>query len=109
MNTTHNTKTKRLIAAVGAVAAAAVAPALLFAGAGTAHADPCAPFTCIGDDDLGSVTAPGNGSGGGYPTIGPGPYPGRFPESTYRSPAQDSWDMLPQCNIGDALFGGCGD
>ena len=37
-----NTKTKRLVAALGAAAAAAVAPALLFAGAGTAHADdPC--------------------------------------------------------------------
>jgi len=37
MNTTHNTKTKRLIAALGVAAAAAVAPALLFAVAGTAH------------------------------------------------------------------------
>jgi hypothetical protein len=41
MNTTHNTKTKRLIAAVAVAAAAAVAPALPFAGAGIAHADPC--------------------------------------------------------------------
>ena len=39
MNTTPNTKTKRLVAALGVAAAAAVAPALLFAGAGTAHAD----------------------------------------------------------------------
>ena len=39
MNTTHNTKTKRLVAALGA-AAAVVAPAVLFAGAGTAHAAP---------------------------------------------------------------------
>jgi hypothetical protein len=37
MNTTHNTKRKRLIAALGVAAAAAVAPALLFAGARTAH------------------------------------------------------------------------
>jgi hypothetical protein len=37
MNTTHNTKTKR-VAALGAAAAAVMAPALLFAGAGTAHA-----------------------------------------------------------------------
>ena len=36
MNTTHNTKTNRLIAALGVAAAAAVAPALLFAGARTA-------------------------------------------------------------------------
>jgi hypothetical protein len=41
MNTTRNTKTWRLAAALG-VAAAAVAPVLLFAGAGTAQADdPC--------------------------------------------------------------------
>jgi hypothetical protein len=38
MTTTHNTKTTRLIAAWGVAAAAAMAPALLFAGAGTAHA-----------------------------------------------------------------------
>jgi hypothetical protein len=38
MNTTHNTKTKRLIAAWGVAAAAAVAPAPLLAGAGTAYA-----------------------------------------------------------------------
>ena len=37
MNTPHNTKRKRLIAALGLAAAAAVAPALLFAVAGTAH------------------------------------------------------------------------
>jgi hypothetical protein len=35
MNTTHNTKTKRLIAALG------VAPAALFASSGTAHAYDC--------------------------------------------------------------------
>ncbi|MBV8347850.1 MAG: hypothetical protein JOZ49_10055 [Mycolicibacterium sp.] len=39
MNITHDTKTKRLVAALGVAAAAAVAPALPFAGAGTAHAD----------------------------------------------------------------------
>ena len=39
MNTTHNTKPKRLIAALGVAAATVVAPALLFAGAGTAQAD----------------------------------------------------------------------
>jgi hypothetical protein len=37
MNITHNTKTFRLIAALGVAAAAAVAPVLVFAGAGTAH------------------------------------------------------------------------
>ena len=49
MNTTHSTKTKRLIAAVGVTAAAAVAPALLFAGAGTAHADDCGILDSIQD------------------------------------------------------------
>jgi hypothetical protein len=44
MNTTHNTKAKRRVTAVGVTAAAA----LLFAGAGTAHASPCSGFesTC---------------------------------------------------------------
>jgi hypothetical protein len=53
MNTTHNTKTKRLIAVLGSAAAAAVAPALLFAGAGTAHAD-CNFFTgeCTSDPNM---------------------------------------------------------
>jgi hypothetical protein len=40
MNTTHNLTTKRLIAALGVAAAAAVTPALLFLGAGTANAEP---------------------------------------------------------------------
>lgn len=40
MTTTHNTKTKLLVAALGAAAATAM-PALLFAGAGIAHADDC--------------------------------------------------------------------
>lgn len=40
MNTTHN-KSKRRIVALGVAAAAAMAPALLFTGAGTAVADNC--------------------------------------------------------------------
>jgi hypothetical protein len=43
MNTTYNTKTKLLAAAVG-IAAATVAPALLFAGAGTAQANGSSAF-----------------------------------------------------------------
>jgi hypothetical protein len=39
MNTTHNTKTKLFATAMGVAAAALMAPALLFAGAGTAQAD----------------------------------------------------------------------
>jgi hypothetical protein len=71
MNTTHNTKTKRLIAALGVAAAAAVAPALLFAGAGTAHAAPCAetgncsPFPTIPKEDLDKVRAADPGESGG--------------------------------------------
>ena len=42
MNTTYNTKTKRLATAVGVAAPAVATPALLFTGAGTAQADPCA-------------------------------------------------------------------
>jgi hypothetical protein len=54
MNTTHNTKTKLLAAAVG-VAAAVATPALLFAGAGTAHA--CAlPY--IGGHNNNSLLCP---------------------------------------------------
>jgi len=49
MITTHHTKTKRLKAALGVAAAAAVAPAVLLAGAGTAHAcdiySPESPYT----------------------------------------------------------------
>jgi hypothetical protein len=42
MNTSHNSKTKRLVAAVAVTAAAVGTPALLFTGAGTAQAGPCA-------------------------------------------------------------------
>jgi hypothetical protein len=49
MSTTHNIKTKLLATAVG-VAAAAVAPALLFAGAGTAQANGLSPFTTDASD-----------------------------------------------------------
>jgi hypothetical protein len=39
MNTNHNRKKKLITSALGAVAAAVAAPALLFVGAGTAQAD----------------------------------------------------------------------
>ena len=42
MNTTHNTKTKRIVTAVAVSAAAVMAPALPFGGAATAQAGPCA-------------------------------------------------------------------
>lgn len=59
MNYTHSTKTKRLVAALGAAAAAAV-PALLFAGAGTAHAD-----DCYGALQYSYYCSPASGSGTG--------------------------------------------
>ena len=41
MNTSHHTKARRLIASLGVAAA----PALMFVGAGTAHADdPCSSY-----------------------------------------------------------------
>ncbi|WP_216902858.1 hypothetical protein [Nocardia alni] len=74
MTTAHNTRTKRLVATLG-VAAAAVAPVLLFAGAGIAHADDpgcldggalqgsyyCSPMSgphATGPDDSGQQYAP---------------------------------------------------
>ena len=89
MNTTHNTKTKRLIAAWGVAAAAAVAPALLFAGAGTAHADCDAyRFCTIDPNDRGGVLAadPGGSYGGFGPQspISRGWLPAQLPfNSTY--------------------------
>jgi|SRR5271166_3401995 len=54
MNTTHNRKKKLVISALGAAAAAVAAPAVLFAGAGTAAATPQVnPFPDIG---LGGAT-----------------------------------------------------
>jgi hypothetical protein len=95
MNTTHATNRKRLTAALAAATAtAAIAPAMLFAGAGTAYAcDPVNdPFSCseITREDLGAVTAGPNPGGGGWGTgssqIGDSPYfqgPGGMPTGCY--------------------------
>jgi hypothetical protein len=84
MNTTHNTKATRPIAALGIAAAAAVAPALLFAGAGTAQADPCdgllqGSYYCSPASGIGSQT----------------------PEPEY-TPVQPAfgYNNLPQCSGG---------
>jgi hypothetical protein len=102
MNTTHNTKTKRLIAAWGVAAAAAVAPALLFAGAGTAHADCFAPRLCtIDPDDRGGVPAadPGGSVGG----VSPQP-----PASWGRQPAQPPLNFrYDPCPTSKASFNDC--
>ena len=110
MNTT-NTKTKRLIAALGIAAAAAVTPALLLAGAGTANADSCSsfedascsPFPTISDEQLGGVTA-APGSMGGYTAQEPAPlWPQPQPV-----PGTSAWNNLPQENPITAIFDGLG-
>jgi hypothetical protein len=106
MNTTHNTMTKRLIAALGVAAAAAVAPALLFAGAGTAHAD---PFTTIDDNDLNSVTAtPPGGPSGGYSPLTPEQLTPAWTPTMQLPGVQSAWGSLPQCNPLIAISGSCG-
>ena len=100
MNTTHNTKTKRLIAALGVAAAAAVAPALLFAGAGTAHADPCSE----GDFQYSYYCSPGSSaldpSTPAFPDYG---------SPSYTPPSPNLWSALPGCTGGvlEALDGSC--
>jgi hypothetical protein len=69
MNTTHNTKTKRLLTALG-VATAVVTPALLFASAGDAQADTstCVPSPWTGSPTCGEeepITCTGVGWGSG--------------------------------------------
>jgi hypothetical protein len=113
MNTTHNIKTKRLIAALGVAAAAAVTPALLFTGAGTAQAEPCSsydascsPFPSISDSDLGSVTAadPGGPTGG----FNPQPLAPLWPQPQ-PVPGISAWNNLPQDNSPiTAIFDGLG-
>ena len=96
MNTTHNTKTKRLIAAFGVSAAAAVTPALLFAGAGTAHADDA----CYGDLAYSYYCSPASGSGSLAPEA-QSPFSG--------PPSTNLWPALPGCTVGvlEALDGEC--
>jgi hypothetical protein len=94
MNATHNTKTKRLIAALGVAAAAAVTPALLFLGAGTAHADD----PCYGELADSYYCSPGSGA------LSPEPV-----APTYAPPSPNLWSALPQCTGGvlEALDGEC--
>ena len=104
MNTTHNTKTKRLIAAV-TVAAAAVAPALLFAGAGTAHADdPCYDGSLAGSYYCSPASGAGVGSQAPEPVFKP-----ERPSWMGPTPDQVLWNSLPQCSGGvlEALDGEC--
>ena len=110
MNTTH---TKRFVAALGIAAAAAVTPALLFAGAGTANADSCSsfdascsPFPTISDEQLGGVTAadPGGPMGGFNPQPAAPLWPTPQPV-----PGASAWNMLPQDSSPiTAIFDGLG-
>jgi hypothetical protein len=94
MTTTHNTKTTRLLATCGVAAAAAVIPALLFAGAGTAQADD----PCYGDLAYSYYCSPGSSSQTPEPS---GSFSG--------SPSPNLWAALPQCTGGvlAALGGEC--
>lgn len=107
MNTTHNAKTKQLIAALGVAAAAAVAPALLLAGAATAHADSdSSPFPTISDNDLSSVRAvdPGGLTGGFNPQPSAPLWPTPQPV-----PGASAWAALPQDSSPiTAIFDGLG-
>ena len=109
MNISHNMKSTRLIAALGVAAAAAVAPALLLAGAATAHADSgdttFSPFPTISDEQLGGVTAadPGGPSGGFNPQPSAPLWPTPQPV-----PGASAWSNLPQENPITAIFDGLG-
>jgi hypothetical protein len=96
MNTTLTTKTKRLIAALGVSAAAAVTPALLFAGAGTAHADD----PCYGDLAYSYYCSPASGAQSQAPEP-LNPFSG--------PPSTNLWPALPGCTGGvlEALDGEC--
>ena len=97
MNTTHDIKTKRLIGALGVAAAAAVAPALLFAGAGTAHPDD----PCYGELAFSFYCSPGSHA--------LDPAPAAEPASPKYTPLPNPYSILPQCTYGvlDALDGNC--
>ena len=90
MNITHNTKSKRFIAAFGVAAATAVTPAVLLAGAGTAHADPC-----YGELENSYYCSPGAGA--------------YNPAPVAPAPPMNTWNALPGCTGGvlEALDGEC--
>lgn len=93
-----NTRTNRLIAPLGVAATAVMAPALLFAGAATAHADdPCYDGSLAGS----YYCSPASGAGLGSQT----------PEPVFQGPTPDQvlWNSLPQCSGGvlAALGGDC--
>jgi hypothetical protein len=100
MNATRNITTKRLFASLGIAAAGAVTPALLFLGAGTAHADPCSE----GDFQYSYYCSPGSSaldpSTPAFPDYG---------SPSYTPPSPNLWSALPGCTGGvlEALDGSC--
>ena len=99
MTTIHNFTTKRLVAALGVAAAAAVTPAVLFAGAGTAQADD----SCYGELSYSYYCSPSSSA------LDPSAlYPA--PEApSYTPPSTNLWSSLPGCTGGvlEALDGSC--
>jgi uncharacterized membrane protein len=94
---TLNNDTKRFIAAAG-IAAGAVAPALLLAGAATAHADDCYDGSLAGS----YYCSPASGSSA-FGSVAPDPV---YQPTTIGS---TMWNSLPGCSGGvlAALDGEC--
>jgi hypothetical protein len=89
--TTHTISSKRFLAALGVAAAAVATPALLFAGAGTAHADD----PCYGELAYSFYCSPGSTA--------------LDPQPEVPAPAPSLWNALPGCTGGvlEALDGSC--
>jgi uncharacterized membrane protein len=96
--TVNNTITKRFIAAAGIAATAVVAPALLLAGAATAHADD----SCYGALAGSYYCSPASG-GSAFGSVAPDPV---YQPTTIGS---TMWNSLPGCSGGvlAALDGEC--
>lgn len=96
--TTHNFKAKGLVAALGVAAAAAVSPAVLFAGAGTAQAD-----DCYGELSYSYYCSPAS-SASDPSALYPAPE-----APSYTPPSTNLWSSLPGCTGGvlEALDGSC--
>jgi hypothetical protein len=101
MTTIHST-TKRFVAAFGVAAGAAVAPALLFAGAGTAHADD----PCFGELQYSFYCSPGATA----PLAPSAPSTAPWDANPFQGPPSTNlWTSLPGCTGGvlEALDGSC--
>lgn len=119
MNTTHNRKIKLVTTALGAALAAAAAPAMLFVGAGTAHAG---GEVWNQADYLGTTVfvksdgkTHGNCTYTAWPKFGPGipPGPRNFVLTKNGVPAQlwfpgvklnTTWDVKVACSNGPDII-----